>query len=215
MSVTTLFFDLDGTVSDNLVGIHRCLNYAFERLGLEAIDEATARTMIGPPFRVSLPRLYPRIDVEAALRHYRERYAAVGWRENALYQGIEEALRRLHLYGYTLALCTSKPRSFAVRIVEHFGLARYFDGVYGAEFDGRFDRKDELLGHLIGVYGTPPACAVMIGDRGHDVMAAKAHGVRSIGVTWGFGAVEELRTAGADELVTDPSALVYRINALR
>jgi len=214
VSVTTLFFDLDGTISDNLVGIHRCLNHAFERLGLAPIDETTTRSLIGPPFRESLTRIHPDIDVEEALRHYRVRYTEVGWRENTLYAGIDEALRRLHLHGYKVALCTSKPRVFAERIVEHFGLTRYFDGVHGSELDGRFDRKNELLAHLVNIYRASPRSALMIGDRDKDVVAARDNGVRSLGVTWGFGGLEELQAAGADLIVHDPSALVHRIHAL-
>ncbi len=215
MPVTTLFFDLDGTVCDNFLGIHRCLNYAFERLGFDPIDEGTTRALIGPPFRESLSRIHPEIDVEEALKHYRVRYTEVGWRENTLYEGIDQSIRRLHLHGYRIALCTSKPRIFAERIIEHFGLARYFDGVHGPELDGRFDRKNELLSHLLGLYGTPPTAALMIGDRDRDIIAAKQNGTRSLGVTWGFGHLEELRAAGADGVITEPSALVHRIHAIR
>lgn len=215
MPVTTLFFDLDGTISDNFIGIHRCLNHAFERLGFATIDEATTRTLIGPPFRESLPRIHPEIDVEEALKHYRMRYTDVGWSENTLYDGMDEAIRRLHLHGFRILLCTSKPRIFAERIIEHFGLARYFDGVHGPELDGRFDRKNELLAHLLEVYDTPPTAALMIGDRDKDIIAARQNGARSLGVTWGFGHLEELRSAGADDVITDPSALVHRIHAIR
>ncbi|MFN3629334.1 MAG: HAD hydrolase-like protein [Casimicrobiaceae bacterium] len=215
MPLTTLFFDLDGTVSDNFLGIHRCLNYAFERLGFSAIDEATTRALIGPPFRESLPRIHPEIDIEEAIKHYRVRYAEVGWSENTLYPGMEQSIRQLHLHGFRIVLCTSKPRIFAERIIEHFGLTRYFDGVHGPELDGRFDRKNELLAHLLSTYRTPPRAALMIGDREHDIIAARQNGTRSLGVTWGFGRLEELRAAGAEEVVTDPSALVYRIHAIR
>lgn len=215
MPVTTLFFDLDGTISNNVLGIHRCLNHAFERLGFAPIDEATTRTLIGPPFRESLPRIHPGIDVEEALKHYRVRYTEVGWSENTLYDGMEQAIRRLHLHGFRVVLCTSKPRIFAERIIGHFGLTRYFDGVHGPELDGRFDRKNELLAHLLTAYGAAPTASLMIGDRDRDIFAARQNGTRSLGVTWGFGHLQELRAAGADDVVTEPSVLVHRIHAIR
>ena len=88
-----------------------------------------------------------------------------GWAENSLYEGMGDAIRQLHLQGFTIALCTSKPRVFAEKIIDHFDLTRYFDGIHGPEFDGRFDHKTDLLAHLIGHYKVAPVNAVMIGDR--------------------------------------------------
>ena len=163
MPITTLFFDLDGTVSNNFLGISRCLNFALERLGERQLSDAEVLPFVGPPFRESLPRTFPGIDTEAALALYRQRYDAHGWLENRLYDGIAAAIRALHLQGFTIALCTSKPRIFAERIITHFELARYFVGIHGPELDGTFDRKTDLLAHLVRHYKTPPASALPLG----------------------------------------------------
>jgi phosphoglycolate phosphatase len=211
---TTLFFDLDGTVSNNFEGIARCLNYALERLDFQRLSDDEVLPFVGPPFRESLPRVFPGINVEAALTLYRERYEQSGWLENSLYDGVAEAIRTLHLQGFTIALCTSKPRIFAERIISHFELARYFDGVHGPELDGRFDRKTELLAHLVKHYNSPPDRAVMIGDRNKDVEAAQYAGTHSLGVLWGFGTHDELAAAGARQIIERPDELVHTIHSI-
>ncbi len=214
MPITTLFFDLDGTISNNFVGIERCLNYGLERMGFPLLTPQQVRPMVGPPFRESLPKLFPDIEVERALRLYRERYDVHGWLENELYDGVRDAMRTLHLQGYTIALCTSKPRVFAEKIIAHFDLTRYFDGIHGPEFDGRFDKKTELLAHLLQHYKVAPENAVMIGDRDKDVEAAKFTGAHSLGVLWGFGNKEELHLAGASHIIEHPSQLQDAIHLI-
>ena len=214
MAITTLFFDLDGTVSNNFQGITRCLNFALDRLGLRQLTDDEVLPFIGPPFRESLPRVFPGINTEAALAYYRERYEHSGWLENNLYDGISEAIRTLHLQGFTIAVCTSKPRVFAERIIERFELARYFDGIHGPELDGKFDRKTDLLAHLVQHYKTAGESALMIGDRDRDVEAALHVGAQSLGVLWGFGSHDELVNAGAKHVVRRPDELVHTIHSI-
>jgi phosphoglycolate phosphatase len=106
-----------------------------------------------------------------------------------------------------LFVATSKPAVYADRIVEHFGLDAYFAGVYGSELDGRFDDKADLLAHLFATAPVAADAAIMIGDRAVDVVAARAHGARSIGALWGYGSEDELRDAGADWLCRTPAEL--------
>ena len=214
MPITTLFFDLDGTVSNNFDGIARCLNFALKELGLRELSDAEVLPFVGPPFRESLPQVFPGIDTEAALRFYRDRYQVKGWLENNLYEGMADAIRALHLQGFTIALCTSKPRIFAERIIEHFQLARYFDGIHGPELDGQFDKKTDLLAHLIEHYKVAPANAVMIGDRDKDVEAALYAKTHSLGVLWGFGSRDELQSAGAHRIIAQPNELIHTVHSM-
>jgi phosphoglycolate phosphatase len=107
----------------------------------------------------------------------------------------------------TLLVVTAKPRHAATRILSHFGLARHFHGIYGAEPGGRFDHKAELIGHLIERGVIRAQSAVMVGDRHLDMAAARAHRIRAIGALWGFGDRRELTDAGADLLCESPRAL--------
>jgi phosphoglycolate phosphatase len=205
-----VLFDLDGTLTDPREGITRCLAHALERLGREPppLDELTFA--IGPPLRASLARLLgtdSRAEVERALAHYRERFADVGLYENVPYEGIAEALAALRGTGLPLYVATSKPRVYAERIVSHFALGAHFEAVHGCELDGTREDKRELLAHLFPTHGLDPARAVMIGDRGVDMVAACHHGARALGVTWGYGSRAELREGGAHALCESPGDL--------
>jgi len=204
----TLLFDLDGTLSDNYAGIAASIVHALACLDAPAPPAAVLRTCVGPPLRESFARLLDSDDaarIERAVAHYRERFAAVGWRENVVYDGIAEALAALTAHGASMYVCTAKPDVFARRIVNHFGFAPRFRAVYGADLAGRFDDKARLMAHLLATEGIDPAQSVMIGDRGHDVRAARANGVRAVGVLWGYGSRAELE--GADALLDAPSEL--------
>lgn len=205
----TLLFDLDGTLSDNFAGIAASICYALERLDVETPDNAVLRSCVGPPLRESFGRLLATHDaalIERALALYRERFSAAGWRENVVYDGIDEALKTLSATGVRMFICTAKPEMFACRIAAHFGFDAWIQRVYGADFAGRYDDKSKLMAHLIASERVDPARAAMIGDRGSDMRAARANGVRAIGVLWGYGSREEL--TDADTLVSTPQELI-------
>jgi len=210
-----ILFDLDGTLTDPRDGITRCIAHALERMDrgpppLEALTFA-----IGPPLRASLAQLLGTEDrntVERALVHYRERFADVGLFENALYEGIPEAL---HALGASkLFVATSKPRIYAERILRHFSLDAHFIAIHGCELDGTREDKRELLAHLLPQHGISVANAVMIGDRGVDMRAARHHGLAALGALWGYGGEAELREHGAHLLCDRPADVAAAIARL-
>jgi phosphoglycolate phosphatase len=208
LAPTTILLDLDGTLIDPAPGILRCCRQALEALGCPALPEADLRWVIGPPLRESLARLLDgRADPEEAVRLYRARYGETGLFEAAVYPGVIDALAALRARGLALLLCTSKARPFAERIVEHFRLAPFLAGVYGAELDGRLDDKGDLIAHLLAAEGLRPEAVRMVGDREHDMRAAARHGIPGIGVLWGYGDATELRAAGARTLIASPDEL--------
>jgi len=203
----TILFDLDGTLTDPKEGITRSIAYALERMGVEPPPLADLTFAIGPPLRHSLARLIGNDAsdaVERTLAFYRERFADVGLFENAPYEGIADALAELSRGGATLYVATSKPRVYAERIVRHFGLDAHFVAVHGCELDGTREDKRDLLAHLLPHHGVDARHAVMVGDRGVDMMAARHHGVRAVGALWGYGSPEELNAAGAHVLCARP-----------
>lgn len=163
------------------------------------------RSFIGPPLLASFESLLGSERAADALSLYRERFGDIGWQENRPYDGIRELLESLTAKDRTLYVATSKPQVFAQKIVEHFGLRDYFSTVFGAELDGRNADKVELLEFALSESGATDA--VMVGDRKHDVIGALENGLSVIGVTWGYGSEEELRAAGADQIVASPGAL--------
>lgn len=199
-----VLFDLDGTLSDNYPGISRSIAYALERLGAPPASEPDLRLCVGPPLRESFRRLLAtdeQATIERAIVFYRERFADVGWRENTVYDGVTTVLPELAAHS-SLYLCTAKPDVFARRIIDLFGFTAHFTALYGADLAGHLDDKSKLLAHLAREEGIDPASAVMIGDRAHDIRAARANGARAIGVLWGYGSTAEL--AHADATVEKP-----------
>ncbi len=146
-------------------------------------------------------------SVEQALGFYRERYSAQGLYENEVYPGIEDALKRLRDRGDTLFVATSKPEPFATRIIEHFRLADYFQRVWGSELNGTRSDKASLIAHILDKEELNPKETVMVGDRFHDAVGARANGVIPVGVLWGYGNEQELETAQCKVLLRTPAEL--------
>jgi phosphoglycolate phosphatase len=202
-----VLFDLDGTLTDPFLGITRSIDHAMARLGRPAPAAEELRWCIGPPLKTSFAVLLESEDptlLDAAVGHYRERYAAVGKFENRLIDGIPAALSELRARGASLWVATSKLETYAAEIVAHFGLMPHFGGVHGSQADGRNSSKAELIGHILASEGLDPTRCVMVGDRSHDVAGAAAHGIPTVGVGWGYAAPGELEAAGAAAIATSP-----------
>lgn len=211
-----VLFDLDGTLTDPKEGITRCYRHALRRLG-EPLPEADGlERFIGPPLRDGFRELLgssSRERLDTAVRFYRERFTAVGLFENRLYGGIRKCLGELLGAGRALYVATSKPTGLAVRILEHFSLLEYFRAVYGAELDGSISAKGEVIHHLVSSEAVPPADAVMVGDRRHDIDGARQNGMAAVAVAWGYGSQEELAAARPEAIVKTPAALVEHLLA--
>ena len=202
-----LLFDLDGTLTDPKVGITTCVQYALKSFGIEEPDLDKLEPFIGPPLTDSFMNYYgfSREQAEAAVEKYRERFRDIGIFENQLYDGIPEMLKTLYSKGMHLAVASSKPTVFVERILEHFKIAKYFKVVVGSELDGRRVNKDEVVEEALRQLfeGRPVERekVYMIGDRCFDVEGARAQRVESVGVTYGYGSMEELKEAKADYIV--------------
>ena len=201
-----IYFDLDGTLTDPYEGITRCILYALDALGFPHPDDEYLHSCIGPPLYDTFPEMVGDALTLRAIDLYRERFSEVGWQENQPYEGIHDALEEIRAAGHTLYVATSKPRVHAKRIVEHFGMSQFINDVYGCELDGTRSNKVDLLEYAI-AENPGPVARVMIGDRKHDLIGALANGMQPVGVTYGFGSLEELQGAGALEIAATPACL--------
>lgn len=199
-----VFLDLDGTLTDPKPGITKSFIYALEKLGMSTPAPDDLEWVIGPALLDSFAKLGVD-DPQHAVDLYRERYTKDGLFENRVYDGILELLSSLERAEYTMCIATAKPHAYARKITAHFGLAQYLTHEFGPELDGTRNNKGELLAYALNLTGYDAKNAIMIGDRHHDIDAAKDVGMKSIGVTWGYGPIDEL--AQADALCATPAEL--------
>ncbi len=209
MAARTVLLDLDGTLVDSAAGITEHLSSAMVTAGSRLHPPRTLRGYIGPPFEAFMPDLGLNPDqVIAAIAEYRRTYDPVAASLSRPYAGITKLLDRLRDNNLRLAVATSKPESLAHVIVSGNGLDGYFEVVGGADIAHGRTGKAAVVGSVLDRLGhlgdTSP---VMVGDRLHDVHGAAAHGLPTIGVSWGYAEPDELVSAGAFAVVDNPEEL--------
>lgn len=199
MAIKAVLFDLDGTLIDSSEGITKSAQYALRRFGIEEPDLGKLKKFIGPPLGESFMKYYGFSEAQAkeAVKVYRERYNVKGIYECRLYSGVKGCLERLKAEGYRIGLASSKPEISCRRILEYLGILTLFDEVTGATMDGRIAKKKEVLQESFRRWGDmPKEEMVLVGDTGFDIEGANQVGIPSIAVSFGFGEVEEMVTAG-------------------
>jgi len=203
-----ILFDLDGTLTDPGLGITNSVMYALRKYGMEVPSRQELYSFIGPPLKQSFMRWcgFDEAEGEQAVKYYREYYRDKGLLENEVYDGIEDMLKALREKGKRLAVATSKPEEFAIRILEHFGLAQYFEVIAGDTLDFKRNTKADVIASALERLGvTDRSGVIMVGDREHDVIGAKAQDLPCIGVLFGYGSQEELEAAGAKHIAQTPA----------
>ncbi len=195
-----ILFDLDGTLTDSAEGITNSVAHVLEHYGIPVEDKSALNVFVGPPLVESFMKYYG-FDQEKAKKSvgiYREYFEDKGMFENAVYPGIPELLGSLKKDGYRLYVATSKPEQYSVKIIEHFGLAEYFEMVGGADMEETRVHKGDVIRYVMESCGlTDPDEIVMVGDRENDMNGAKQNHMESVGVLYGYGSREELENAGA------------------
>lgn len=200
MEFETFLFDLDGTLTNPYMGITNGILHALDGLGIEAPPREELKSFIGPPLFDEFTRRFGLSEQTAneAVRLYREYYGEKGLFENSLIDGAEQLLAELKRRGKRVCLATSKPEPFSVRILEHFGLTRYFDFIGASDFAGTLGTKAKVIERVFRETGFDRASAVMVGDRFHDIEGAHAEGIACIAVLTGFGSRDEFARYKAD-----------------
>ena len=205
-----LFFDLDGTLTDPALGITNSFKHALKYFGIEIPTYEKLCSFIGPPLVDTFKTQFGFSEEKAALGvvKYREYFAEKGLLENSVYPGISDLLCALKDAGKKLVVATSKPEEYSVKIIEHFGLAQYFENVCGSLMDETRSKKDEVIEYALERNQIDDRGKVlMIGDRKHDILGARKTGLKSCGVLFGYGSLEELNEAGADYIAGNVTEL--------
>lgn len=207
--------DLDGTLTDSAPGIIASIEHAYDALDIPRPSEEALARFVGPPIEESVVRHgVPPERVPELITAYRSAFTRGGMFDNSVYDGIVDALTELRAAGLRMCVATSKPELFARQIVEHFGLDGFFEAVCGASMDGSRSTKADVVAHALETMaatddGLPGADrVVMVGDREHDVLGARAHGIPTISVAWGYAPAGEIDEAAPLAVVETPAELV-------
>lgn len=212
MTKKAIFFDLDGTLTDSGEGIINCATLALEHFGLPVPSREEMRVFVGPPLDQTFIKFgIPADKTDEAIKVFRSRYTTVGKFENFPYPGIRETLQKLRQQGHRLFVATSKPEILANEVLHHFELDGFFEQIAGATLDGSRSHKADVITYLLGMTGDVGQ-TLMVGDTAFDVIGAAAHGISTIGVSWGYGTVEDMEKAGAVAIAHSMEELVELIN---
>ena len=209
-----VLFDLDGTLTDSAPGILNSIEYALKKKGLKYESRETLKRFLGPPLTESFMDYFHLSFQESydTVMCFREYFEKRGMFENEVYKGIRELLESTDK---KFALATAKPEHFAKRILEHFDLIKYFDVICGSPPEEKDCPKSEIIEralHELGV--TDKTKAVMVGDRKYDSIGAHSAGIKSIGVLYGYGSLNELKEAEFDyiaETIGDLKNILHSI----
>lgn len=200
--ISTVVFDVDGTLLDSATGILSGFQRALVAGGVAVPSQQELRVHLGPPLRDFLTLAGVTSDrLDAAAQAYYDYYLDEGIHQASAYEGVEALLQRLTAAGITLATATAKRTPTAQAIVDAHGLTSYF-ALVGGTSPNRLS-KAETLGYVLSELDADPDETIMVGDRHHDIDGAHACGVRAVGARWGYGVGDELARAGADWLVDD------------
>lgn len=200
-------FDLDGTLTEPSAGIVASFKYAHEKMGIKYSSEEDLKKFIGPPIRDVWTKTYglSNEQAELAVKYFREYFSEYGWWNNVLFDGVHEMLKTLKSRGKKLILATSKPEKFAIKIMEKFDIAKYFDFLGGASLDGSRDTKESVLSYALSSIGVntdkEKQSAILVGDRFYDAVGAKACNIDSLGVLYGHGSMQEINSCGFNYVV--------------
>jgi phosphoglycolate phosphatase len=179
----------------------RCVNHALATNGAAPRPEAELHAFLGPPLHPTFTRLAGAALADACVEAYRERYRTHAAAESAVFPGLADALDALD---DELIVVTSKPQALAEPLLDAVGLRPRFAAVFGPALAECAEPKSATLARALREH----APRALVGDRSFDVLAAREHSLRAIGVLWGIGSEAELRAAGADAIAATPPDLV-------
>ncbi len=207
MKFKAVIFDFDGTVCETAPGIVKSARYALEAFGYSVPeDDKELEFFIGPPLLVTFQERFG-ADAQTAMelvKKYRERYTNQGVYESNLYKGIDNLLAALKKDGLKIGIASSKPQKYVETLLERFNVMKYFDCVCGVSFTADCESKASIISRCMASLAAQPEEVFMVGDKRYDIEGAKANGMLSVGVLWGYGTKFEFIEAGADFIADKP-----------
>lgn len=214
MELKYILFDMDGVILNSKDSILDATKYTLAQFG-KVLNPEDESKIIGPPLMNIYRNIFgfePEV-ANQAVQIYRDHYAAVSFQYDKPFDGVEEMLQELLGHDKKLMIATARYSKTAEEVLERIGLLQYFCYVGGTSLDAETGAlavmsKGEVIDHVLKENDIfDRECAIMVGDRGDDIIGAKENKLKSIGATYGFGSEEELVSAGADVLAATPQAI--------
>lgn len=205
-----IIFDLDGTITNSEEGITKAAAYALSKFGIKVTDLKKLRPFIGPPLIDGFKTIcgFSEPDAILARKFYRDYYLKEGIFQQEVYEGIPKLLEDLKRASKKIYVATSKPHIYTNMILEHFDLLKYFDQIKGAELSElKHDKALYIKEYIESDENYKPDDFIMVGDRMYDIIAARKNNIDSIGVTFGFGNLSELKAHGATFIINSVQEL--------
>ena len=213
---THIIFDLDGTLTDNTVGIENSLKYALQQMQVDTCSDDILKTLIGPPLQWGFKNVFGmnERDTKLAVEYFRTYYGEHGWHQNVPYDGIIEMITELDSLAKKMYVATAKFEKFAIKIIEHFELDKYIIQVKGADYNGKKAEKNGIISSVLEMQQLIPSEEiVMVGDTVYDIKGGKENGLATIAVGYGFGNEEDLKNANPNYFVDDVDDLFELLSA--
>jgi phosphoglycolate phosphatase len=212
-------FDCDGTLVDSQAAICRAMDECFTCHGLTPPDRQATRRIVGLSLPQAMQALLPEAEADLhdlLAQTYKSafhRHRAEGLVEEPLFDGIAEAVQALGDAGWLLGVATGKSDRGLRLCLERHGLHARFVTLQTAD---RHPSKPHpaMLHAAMADARAAPETTVMIGDTSFDMMMATAAGAHALGVGWGYHAADELRSAGAHDVIERSQDLIRWLERL-
>lgn len=203
MNYSTVIWDIDGTLINSKEGLVSSYHYTIDKLSLEKKTDQELASYIGPTPQTNFLTHFKmdKISAQAAADIFREYYKTKDLFKAYVYDGIDYILENLKKADIHQAIATNKREDYAIDIIKHFGLDKYFDTIHGADNNNKLTKKD-LINKCIYDLNTRPEETIFIGDSASDGIAAAEAGCQFIAVTYGFGFKNSNDTARFNPLLT-------------
>ena len=203
MNYSTVIWDIDGTLINSKEGLVSSYHYTIDKLNLEKKTDQELASYIGPTPQTNFLTHFnmDKISAQAAADIFREYYKTKDLFKAYVYDGIDYILENLKKADIHQAIATNKREDYAIDIIKHFGLDKYFDTIHGADNNNKLTKKD-LINNCLSDLNTRPEETIFIGDSASDGIAAAEAGCQFIAVTYGFGFKNSNDTARFNPLLT-------------
>ena len=187
-----ILFDLDGTLIDSTEAILESFHVAFKYFNDEVPNDELIKAEIGHPLDVMFVTLgVDETKVSEYVDAYKMHYREISCAKTILLEDAKKAVELAYKYA-TLGVVTTKTAKYSIELLEYMGLMEYFSVLVGREDVQNPKPNPEPIQKALAKLPSDTSSIWMIGDTCMDMLAARSANVGSVGVSCGYGSIENL-----------------------